>query len=79
MGTHQAERANAIQQIAVPNVVLWGRGCFLQDHPEPKLPLEEVFLVKSPASAMQTRASLGRTGHRKDCDQPLGLSLWLVL
>lgn len=53
-------------------MVFWGRDHFLQDHPEPSLPLEEVFLVKTLDSA---RPLLERMGHTKDCSQLLGLSL----
>lgn len=62
----QAERANTIQETVVITVVLWGGGCFLQEHPESKLSLEEVFLIKALDSAMRASQSLvGRNGTRE--------------
>lgn len=62
MGTGQAERAKLTQSRKQLSPQ-WG---FLQEHPESKLSLEEVFVIKALDSAMQASQSLvGRNGTRE--------------
>ena len=75
-GTGQAEMAKLMQSRKHLSPQ-WG---FLQEHPESKLSLEEVFVIKALDSAMRASQSLvGRNGTREGLrSPPLGVSLGSV-